>query len=192
MKLIVGLGNPGEKYVGTRHNIGFDIVDALRKELEFEKFNTDKKFTSLASTGHLEEEKIMIVKPQTYMNLSGTAVQGLLEFYKINPENLWVVYDDIDLSFAQIRIRKEGSPGTHNGIKNITNLIGTDKFPRLRFGIESRGETAPEQQDTSSFVLSKFLPEEESKLTEKIATAINALKKGIIEGPEAAMNQYNG
>lgn len=192
MKLIVGLGNPGEKYEGTRHNIGFAIVDALRKDLEFEKFNEDKKFSSLISTGHFNEQKISIVKPQTFMNLSGTAVQNIMEFYKISPEDLWVVYDDIDLSLGQIRIRTVGSPGTHNGMKNIIGLLGTDKFPRLRIGIESRGESAPEKQDTSSFVLSKFLPTEQENLEKTIKTAINALKLALTEDAETAMNQFNG
>lgn len=124
------------------------------------------------------------------MNLSGEAVQSISQFYKIEPRNIWVVYDDIDLLLGQIRIRKDGSPGTHNGMKSIVQYIGQN-FPRIRMGIESRGETAPAQQDTSSFVLSPFMKEEQNTIKEAIQKAVNAFRTILEEGIEEAMNQYN-
>lgn len=196
MKLIVGLGNPGPQYEKTRHNIGFTLIDELRKDLELEKFSPNPKFSAELSAGHFSsntaaDEKILLAKPTTFMNLSGVAVAALMEYYKIPPQDTWILYDDIDLPFGQLRIRAEGSPGTHNGMKNIVATCGTSQFPRFRFGIESRGATAPEKQDTASFVLARFTPQEEEMLAEHLKKAVKALKTALSDGFEPAMNEHN-
>lgn len=191
MILIAGLGNPGPEYENSRHNTGWRIADLLRKELEFEEFSPDKKFSSLVSKGTYCGQKIIILKPLTFMNLSGKAISPVMAFYKMTPSSLWVVYDDLDLHLGQIRIRKEGGPGTHNGMKSITETLGSGKFARFRVGIESRGLTAPEGQETSSFVLDSFKKEElpESRATNK--RAAEAIILALSQNLDEAMNIYN-
>jgi PTH1 family peptidyl-tRNA hydrolase len=191
MKLIVGLGNPGKEYENTRHNIGFLIVEALQKNLQFEPFHEEKKFKAALSTGVIHNEKVVLVKPLTFMNNSGQALHALLQFYKVTPENLLVIYDELDLVFGAIRIRKKGSAGTHNGMKSIVASLGTDHFARLRFGIESRGFTAPEKQETVSFVLDSFTNEEQEQLSLLTQKATQAVQTYLEEGIDAAMNRFN-
>lgn len=181
MKIIVGLGNIGEKYESTRHNAGFMAIDRIKELIEkTENFNIEfkeeKKFNALFCQFEYKKEKIILVKPTTYMNNSGIAVSAILNFYKEQPNNLIVIYDDIDLPLGTYRIREKGSAGTHNGMRSIIGLLGTENFKRMRIGIESRGETSPHKQDLASFVLSKYTKEEK----QKINTAIDSGIKEII------------
>ncbi|HLG26043.1 MAG TPA: aminoacyl-tRNA hydrolase [Candidatus Gracilibacteria bacterium] len=198
MKLIVGLGNPGKEYKTTRHNVGWMVVDALVHDLQFEDLKKEEKFSAKLSAGEIGGEKIILAKPTTFMNLSGEAVSALKNFYKIEPEDIWVIYDDLDLPLGQLRIRKDGGPGTHNGMKSVIESVGSKDFPRFRIGIESRGgalslkgEPSPKQQDTTSFVLSKFSEEETPLALEGMRKAINAVKCALEEGVEVAMNKFN-
>lgn len=190
MKLIIGLGNPGPEYAATRHNAGYMVVDKLARQLNAGAFTLEKKFQAEVTSVHTDGDKIILAKPTTFMNRSGEAVQALMQFYKIDPADTWIIYDDLDLPLGQIRIREEGGAGTHNGMKSITEYIGQD-FPRIRVGIESRGASAPEQQDTSSFVLSPFRKEEKEQATEAIRKGAEALKAALQQGLKEAMNQYN-
>lgn len=162
MKVICGLGNPGSKYEKTRHNVGFQVVDAFAKMHDFPDFESKGK--ALVSEKGQGFKKVILLKPQTFMNLSGEAVQELLQFYKIEPKDLIVVYDDVDLPLGTLRYREKGSAGTHNGMKSLIQCLATLDFPRLRVGIESRGVTAPEQIPLDAFVLAPFLKEEEEAL----------------------------
>jgi peptidyl-tRNA hydrolase, PTH1 family len=191
MILIAGLGNPGPEYENSRHNTGWQVADLLQKELEFDDFAPDKKFNSLVSKGTYCGEKIIIIKPLTFMNLSGKAVSAVMGFYKLKPSDLWVVYDDLDLPLGQIRIRKEGGPGTHNGMKSITESIGKGKFPRFRVGIESRGLSAPEGQETSSFVLDAFKKDEQPVSRAANIRMVEALVLALSKNLDEAMNIYN-
>lgn len=190
MHLIAGLGNPGEKYQNTRHNAGFMTIDALQTALSFDNLKEESKFKSAITTGMWQEEKIILAKPLTFMNLSGEAVQAISSFYKIPTEKIIIIYDDIDLPFGKIRIRQEGSPGTHNGMKSITQHIGT-QFPRVRIGIESRGDTSPEQISTHDFVLGNFNKQEEANLSATIQKAAQATQTIVLQGAIEAMNQFN-
>ncbi|MDD2516540.1 MAG: aminoacyl-tRNA hydrolase [Candidatus Gracilibacteria bacterium] len=154
MFLIVGLGNPGNEYRQTRHNVGFLFLDYLREKLEFEDFK-DSKFKGLISEGTFAGEKTVLLKPLTYMNLSGESVATLMNFYKIPLENFVVIYDDMDLEeFGKIRFRDKGQSGGHNGIKSITKCLGTEEFKRIKIGIGKK------QFDAADRVLSKFSKEE--------------------------------
>jgi len=160
MKIIIGLGNIGEKYKNTRHNVGFLAVDQLlqqakQQNLELE-WKEESKLKSITAKFSIGEESYILAKPTTLMNRSGQAASAILNFYKATPKDLTVIYDDIDLPLGKTRIREKGSAGTHNGMKSIIEHLGTQEFKRIRIGIESRGELAPKQQDLSSFVLSDF------------------------------------
>lgn len=176
MKIIVGLGNVGKEYENTRHNCGFIALDTFAKELKT-NFEEDKKFKAFIATSSHNGEKILLAKPTTYMNLSGQAVSKILNFYKEPLENLVVIYDDIDLPLGKIRIRSEGSAGTHNGMKSLIQELGSQNFTRIRIGTESRGEIAPKQQDLTSFVLSPFSSAEKPILKKSIEEALSELKK---------------
>lgn len=165
MKLIVGLGNPGQEYENTRHNIGFRVVDYFCEQNNCSEFIDDKKYKALISKNKIAGHDVLFIKPKTYMNLSGEAVSLIGNFYKIDySKDLMVIYDDVDLAIGNIRFRNSGSAGTHNGMKSIVACIGTQDFFRLRIGIESRGEYVSDKQDLHSFVLSKFVNEEEKIL----------------------------
>jgi peptidyl-tRNA hydrolase, PTH1 family len=175
MKIIVGLGNPGPKYGKNRHNAGFMVIQTLFEKLEGKEWKESNKFKSLIAEVTLNGEKALLVKPMTMMNLSGQAVVKVLSYYKESLENLTIIYDDLDLPLGKIRIREKGSAGTHNGMKSIIQELGSEDFPRVRIGIESRGETAPAQQDTASYVLSDFTKEEEPIIKKSIEEAIEEL-----------------
>lgn len=175
MKLIVGLGNPGKEYEKTRHNVGFMMIDQVREALDFPEFRLQKKFNAAVSEGTRDDEKIILVKPNTFMNASGQAVQALIHFYKSAPEELIVIFDDIDLPVGTMRYRPSGSAGTHNGMRSIIEKIGFSNFPRIRLGIESRGDTAPKEQDLTSFVLSPFAKQEKEKLKTAFRAAFDVL-----------------
>lgn len=190
MKLIVGLGNPGKEYENSRHNAGWMALDALHKELDAEPFKKEKKFKGEISAGNFRGEKILLLKPLTFMNLSGESVEPIANFYKIKPADILVIYDDLDMPLGSIRIRKNGGAGTHNGMKSLVQHIGED-FPRLRIGIESRGQTAHEEQETSSFVLSPFKKEEKKTLKDVLKKALEAIKIIVSGDLDEAMNNYN-
>lgn len=165
MYLVVGLGNPDKKYYETRHNVGFMAVNFLVEKFGFDKFKPQEKFKSNISLGKWDEKKIIIAKPQTYMNNSGQAVQALKNYYKIQLENLIIVYDELDLPLGEIRVRYAGSSAGHNGIKSIIEYLATDQFNRIRIGIKNkRIEDVP----ADKFVLSKFSFWDKRKLKGKI------------------------
>lgn len=173
MKYLIGLGNPGEKYQKTRHNIGFMFLDFLKNKVEnFEKWEKDSKRNIKKLKISLDGVDITLIKPLTFMNLSGIAVQKLINYHNINLKDIMVIYDDIDLELGKYRIRSKGSGGTHNGMKSVINDLGTSEITRLRIGIESRGQYAPEKQEISSFVLSKFSSEELNILNESFQEVV--------------------
>lgn len=180
MKLIVGLGNIGDKYTTTRHNCGFILLDNLVQKLEEEgqqiKWKEESKLKSITAKAQIKGKEVLLAKPTTLMNLSGLAVSQLINFYKIPQEDLVVIYDDIDLPLGSIRIRQEGSGGTHNGMKSVIQELGHNEFVRIRIGIESRGETAPAHQDISSFVLSNFTEHEIPPLRDAVIESIKELE----------------
>ncbi len=180
MKIIVGLGNPGKEYEGTRHNAGFMFVDRLAQCEEIKpaneelKFNLDKKFESEIALASIKGEKIILAKPQTFMNLSGSAVSKILSFYKAEPEELIIINDDIDLPVGTIRIRKEGSSGGQKGLENIISALGTDSFIRIRIGISETGEKV-DRIETVNYVLGKISKRELPILENVILEGINYL-----------------
>lgn len=187
MKLIVGLGNPGKKYEKTRHNVGFLVIDELAK-----RFNTKInkiKFKSVYGETNLFGEKIIFLKPSTYMNNSGEALREIRDFYKLDLEDIIVIYDDIDIDFAEIRVRKKGSSGSHNGMKSIIYHLQADSFPRIRIGI---GKKAHPNQDLADFVLSTFGPDEIIDIEIAVKTAADAVEYMIKNGVDKTMNVYNG
>ena len=186
MYVIVGLGNPDKKYEHTRHNIGFDVIDALA-----DKYNisvTDKKHKALCGSGVIEGMKVLLVKPQTYMNLSGESVAEVMNFYKLDPdEEMIVIFDDISLEPGRIRIRKKGSAGGHNGIKNIIANLGTDHFMRVKVGVGEK----PKNWDLADYVLSPFTKDERPLVNLAIEHAAKAIEQMLNGDVDAAMNEYN-
>ena len=185
MVVIVGLGNPGKEYERTKHNIGFDILD-LFAEKHTISFNKTKHRAFLGE-GFVSGKKVLLVKPQTYMNLSGESVREILEYYKLDAETLVVIYDDISLPVGKIRIRQKGSAGGHNGIKNIIYQLHTDVFPRIKVGVGG----PKSGQDLAHFVLSRFSKEDEEVLSQGIKNSLEALEVMIAGDIQKAMNQYN-
>lgn len=183
MKLIVGLGNPGGKYEKNRHNAGFMVVDVLVKALGFSEFKENGKFKALISEGEFEGEKVLLVKPQTFMNNSGEAVQKLVSYYKVDWADLWVVYDDLDLDLGVIRVREKGSAGTHNGMRSLVEHLG-EEFPRFRFGIGS--EEAAKYREIADFVLTNFTSDEEHIVKKTVIAMVEILRLALKEGMEAA------
>lgn len=186
MKLIVGLGNPSEKYAKTRHNVGFDIVDLFCHELGV-KPNYRKEHHSLVLNGQLNGESIMLAKPQTYMNSSGKAVSAIVSEYEIPLDNIIVIYDDLHLELGLIRIRRGGSAGGHKGVKSIIESLGSESFPRLRVGIGK----PPEGLEVIDYVLGDFSSDERDEIEKSESLAIDALKMIILEDIEPAMNKFN-
>lgn len=183
--LVVGLGNPGKRYEWTRHNVGFLVVDELIRR--FSLSDPQKKFKGLLAEGPIGENRVLALKPQTFMNLSGESVQEVVNFYKIPVEShLIVVSDDLDLPFGSIRIRPSGGTGGHNGLKSITSLVGTDQFCRIRIGI-GRSEKIP----TESYVLTEVTGADLKIFKEAIERAASAVETVIKEGIPIAMNQFN-
>jgi len=185
MYLIVGLGNPEEEYARTRHNMGFDTINKIAKNNNIEL--NKRKFNSIYGTGEIEGEKVVLLKPQTYMNLSGNAVRDFMRFYKISQENIIVIFDDLDIEPGTIKIRKKGGPGTHNGMKSVVHEIQTEDFARIRVGIGN-----PEyKNDLLNYILTR-IPDEEYKIleqaTEDAAKAVNEIIKN---GIDSAMNKCN-
>ena len=185
MKAIIGLGNPGLKYAGTRHNVGFDAVTAIA-----DKYNmtiNNRKFKGLYADGFIGGEKVLLVQPQTYMNLSGECVREVVDFYKLNPDEMIIICDDINLDVGRLRIRKKGSAGGHNGLKNIIAHLGTEEFPRIRVGVGEKTEG----WDLADYVLARFDKNSEPVIREALASVVGAVETWISDGIDAAMNRYN-
>ena len=186
MFIIVGLGNPTKEYEGTRHNVGFDVIDAIA-----DKYNisvTERKNRAFCGKGIIAGQKVLLAKPQTYMNLSGESVRGLLDYFKIDEETeLIVIYDDISLDVGQLRIRKKGSAGGHNGIKNIITHLGTNVFQRIKVGVGEK----PKEYDLADYVLGHFSKSEKEQMGDGYKNAIEAIEM-ILQGEiDTAMNQFN-
>ena len=186
MFLIVGLGNPGRQYEHTRHNVGFDVMDAIA-----EKYNisiSEKKHKALCGKGVINGVKVVLAKPQTFMNLSGESVESLLSYYKLDPEEeMLVIYDDISLAPGNLRIRKKGSAGGHNGIKNIIAQTGTQNFLRIKVGVGEK----PKGWDLADYVLGRFDEEERAAVEEAIGHAVLAAELMLQGEVDAAMNEFN-
>lgn len=185
MRFVVGLGNPGPKYAGTRHNVGYDIVDYLAAAPHCGPFRS--KFQSLIAEMSEAGEPVLLVKPETYMNLSGRAVRQLLDFYKLDPTQVLIICDDFHLPLGKLRVRSQGSHGGHNGLRNIQECLGTDAYPRLRVGVGQ-----PEPGEAIDFVLSRFKPAEKSAIAEAIARAADCVLLWIRQGIQDCMNRANG
>ena len=185
--IIVGLGNPGRKYDGSRHNAGFDVIDELVDRYHIggpERFGK-----SMIGKGRIGDRKVILVKPLTYMNLSGEAVQEIVHFYKADPrEDLLVISDDIDLEIGRLRIRKKGSAGGHNGLKNIVQHLGTEEFARIRVGVGAKPDP---DYDLADFVLGHFSGEEKKIMDEAVAKAAQAAACAVTDGVDLAMNRFN-
>lgn len=186
MYIIAGLGNPGREYDMTRHNIGFEVIDYIAEELGV-KVNK-LKFKSLFGETKIGEDKVYLVKPQTYMNLSGDSIREFCSFYKIPPENVIIISDDIALPTGKIRIRTKGSAGGHNGLKSIIYQLNSDNFPRIRIGV---GAPKHSDYDLKDFVLGRFTKDEIPVLEEAIIKASKAVEEIIKSGIDRAMNKYN-
>lgn len=184
MYVIAGLGNPGKKYENTRHNMGFITVDQLAEKHDIK---VDKlKFKALVGEGRIAGQKVLLVKPQTYMNLSGESIREVMHFYKLEPENLIVIYDDIDIELGALRIRKFGSAGTHNGMKSVVYQLQSDRFPRIRIGIGSQ-----KKGDLVDFVIGGFSKEEVPVLEETVTKAVGAIECILESDVDIAMNRFN-
>lgn len=184
--LIVGLGNPGREYKDTRHNLGFMLVDRLCVRLDARGMKVQSK--AIVITAQHNGMKLILAKPQTFMNLSGQSVQGLLRFYKLPLENLLVAYDELDLPPHTIRIRPGGGPSGHNGVKSIIQQLGTQDFPRLRIGIDR----PPGRMDAAAYVLQEFSQKELLAYSETLDRAADAALTFVSDGLNAAMNKFNG
>jgi len=184
MYVIIGLGNPGKRYENTRHNLGFITVDKIARENDI---NVNKiKHKALVGEGMISGHKVLLVKPQTYMNLSGESVREVFEYYKVDPEKLLVIFDDIDIPMGQLRIRKKGSAGTHNGMKSIIYQIQTDQFPRIRIGIGN-----DRKRGLISHVIGGFKKEEKTAIEDAVVRAAKAVTDILDIGIEKAMSEYN-
>ncbi|HSK66135.1 MAG TPA: aminoacyl-tRNA hydrolase [Anaerolineales bacterium] len=184
--LLIGLGNPGREYRDSRHNAGFMLIDRLAVRLNAQGLKVQSK--AVVTTAHFEERKIMLAKPQTYMNLSGQSAQGLLNFYKIPMENMLIAHDDLDIPFGTIRIRPKGGPGGQGGMASTIQQLGTKDFPRLRIGIGR----PPGRMDPAAYVLQDFTREEMKSISGIIDRAADAALEFVRNGLNAAMNKYNG
>ena len=185
--MIVGLGNPGKEYEKTRHNIGFRVTDQLSEDL---RIKIDRlKFQALTRMVQIGDNKVLLVQPQTYMNASGAAVGALASYYKVPPQRVLVIFDDISLPVGRIRIRKNGSAGGHNGLKSIIQSLGSDQFPRVKVGV---GEKPHPDYDLADWVLSRFSAKEEEDLKSAMDHAVKAAQMILTDGCEKAASAYNG
>lgn len=185
MYMIAGLGNPTKEYDRTRHNVGFAVIDELADRYGIDV--SERKHRALCGRGAIEGQKVLLVKPQTFMNLSGESLRALTDYYKVFPEELIVIYDDISLPPGQLRIRLKGSAGGHNGIKNIIAHLGTQEFPRIKVGV---GEKPP-RMDLKDYVLSRFSKGEQELMDAAFREAAQAAVMMICDGADRAMNHFN-
>lgn len=185
MYLIIGLGNPEEEYAKTRHNMGFEVINKLSEKYKIKISKT--KFKGLYGTGIIEGEKVILLKPQTYMNLSGDSIIEFVKFYKIPLENIIVIYDDIDTDVEKIKIRKKGGPGTHNGMKSVVGRLASEEFLRVRVGIG----TPQNNSDLINYVIGHVSEDEYNKLQNGIEKAENAIVEILKNGADIAMNKFN-
>ncbi len=185
MFLIAGLGNPTKKYEGTRHNTGFCVIDRIAKDYHISV--ETKKYQALCGRGLIGGQSVLLLKPQTYMNLSGESVRAAADFYRIPPEEILVIFDDVSLDVGQLRIRKKGSAGGHNGIKSIIAHLGSQDFPRIKVGVGEK----PEGWDLVDYVLGRFDSGDRAKMDEAYAQASAAVGVILTEGLDAAMNRFN-
>lgn len=188
MKLLVGLGNPGKKYEQTWHNLGFLVLDEFQQITKTDKFKTDKKFKAEITQAPFKAEKILLAKPQTFMNNSGQAVSALMNFYKIKPQDLWVINDDIDLPLGNIRISLNASAAGHKGVQSIIKAINSQNFSRFRVGIKSE---KPSQMSTEDYVLQKIPLTSKLTVNKVIKKTSRAIEVALNDGIAAAMNQFN-
>ncbi len=186
MFLIIGLGNPENEYANTRHNMGFDTINKLAKQYAIEI--NKHKFKGIYGIGMIENEKVILLKPQTYMNLSGESVIEAIQFYKLNLEDIIVIYDDMDVEPGKIKIRKKGGPGSHNGMKSVIQNLNSEEFTRIRVGIG----TPEDKNDRIQYVIGKISSEEDKeKLNEGTDKAKDAVIEMIKHGVDSAMNKFN-
>jgi peptidyl-tRNA hydrolase, PTH1 family len=185
MKLVVGLGNPGTKYQGTRHNIGFDLVDRLARGGSTSTFT--RKFEGLATEIEIDYRRVMLLKPETFMNLSGRSVGQAVRFHKLPHADILVACDDLSLPLGKLRLRSGGSDGGQKGLRDIINHLGSDQFPRLRIGIGDK-----EQADASDFVLTRFRNSERPVIDDALILASQAVAVWVTQGLDTAMNRFNG
>lgn len=183
--IVIGLGNPGRKYENTRHNVGFNTIDLLSRRHGV--MLTKLKHKALLGDGKFLGKRVLLVKPQTFMNLSGESVREILEWYKVPVKNIIIIYDDVDLPVGKLRLRPKGSAGTHNGMRSVTYQIESDEFPRIRIGVG----TPPEGWELANYVLSKFSGDDKNKIEEAIVNAADAVETIIGSGIDGAMNKFN-
>lgn len=184
MKIVVGLGNPGMEYAATRHNVGFMTIDGFAEKHSVSGWKNN--FQALVGETKIDGEKVLLIKPQTFMNLSGQAVLAVMQFYKVEKENLLIIYDDMDLPVGTVKLRQKGSCGGHNGMRDIIRLLGTEQISRLKIGI---GKS--EYAQGKDFVLGKFSAAEDEQIDNGIAKAMDAITCWVKHGITEAMNQYN-
>ena len=184
-KLVVGLGNPGSKYDGTRHNVGFEVIDRLAAGGSGTRFS--RKFDGQLAEVEIDFRRVLLLKPDTFMNLSGRSVVPALRFYQLEPSDLLVVCDDLNLPLGKLRFRRGGSDGGQKGLRDITTHLGTDDYPRLRVGIGDRGPV-----DAADYVLGRFRPTERPTIDDGMIAATQAIAVWVAQGADAAMNRFNG
>ena len=185
MYIIVGLGNPTKEYEKTRHNAGFDAIDVLAEKHGIQI--TERKHKAFCGTGFIGGERVLLAKPQTFMNASGESLREAADFYKIRPEQVIVIYDDISLRVGQLRIRTKGSAGGHNGIKSIIAHLGSQDFPRIKIGVGAK----PDRMDLADYVLSRFSQTDRQMMEDAFQDAADAVEFMLADGADAAMNRYN-
>ena len=185
MYIIAGLGNPTKEYEKTRHNAGFDAIDVLAEKHGIQI--TERKHKAFCGTGFIGGERVLLAKPQTFMNASGESLREAADFYKIRPEQVIVIYDDISLRVGQLRIRTKGSAGGHNGIKSIIAHLGSQDFPRIKIGVGAK----PDRMDLADYVLSRFSQTDRQMMEDAFQDAADAVKFMLADGADAAMNRYN-
>ncbi len=185
MYIIAGLGNPTKEYEKTRHNAGFDAIDVLAEKHGIQI--TERKHKAFCGTGFIGGERVLLAKPQTFMNASGESLREAADFYKIRPEQVIVIYDDISLRVGQLRIRTKGSAGGHNGIKSIIAHLGSQDFPRIKIGVGAK----PDRMDLADYVLSRFSQTDRQMMEDAFQDAADAVVFMLADGADAAMNRYN-
>ena len=190
VKLVAGLGNPGDRYRGTRHNVGFEVVDRVAGTQGVAFDAADRDRAAITARWRREGEVVLLAKPTTFMNVSGQAVRGLIDFYKIAPDDLLVVCDDVNLPIGRLRARASGSEGGHNGLRSVAEWLGTEEYPRLRVGV-GRGQDDERRRDLTGHVLGEFTPDEAPGMARAIARAAEAVETWAADGLAAMMNAFN-